>query len=689
MFFLFLSPILKAQDRCGFDIVHQKQLKENPAYRKQTEEQDKWISNYIQRQSGLQRDQSMAVQYTIPVVVHVIHTGGAVGTIYNPSDANIQNAINYLNQVYNGSYPGIEGVGDIEIQFALAVRDPNCNATTGINRIDGSGLPGYTSDGVKLSGSAGAIETDVKNLVRWDPSRYYNIWVVNKIDTKDGTSGSFVAGYAYFPGASPALDGTVMLATQMLPNRKTLPHEIGHAFSLYHPFQGASGSTCPTNGDCNIEGDRVCDTDPVTQPVGFVCGTGTNACTSTPFSINTEHNFMNYTNCATLFTAGQKARLLAGAASSARIGLTNSYALSPVYPLLPYVAPSAASCTPVTSAVGLSNDYAGILGFSLAAKSSRSGTARTDNGYLNRTANCQELIQLQRGTSYTIDVTLLGVNAEQLKGWIDFNNDGILNAATEQIIAFAETDDPAPARSPITVSGAFTVPANGILNTALRLRLMDEVSTIYGVPALTSACINPDYGQAEDYAVYLLPSGTLPLNLIQFSGKFKGSSVLLNWETTAEINTEKFIIQRSSDNQKFSDIGQLVANGKNKTSNNYSFSDNDVNSGQWYYRLKILDTDNNTEFSKTIHITVPVSNAGKTVILGNPVSGSLELQLKKYTGLTRLSISDITGRIILSREIPPGTYRYSISETIKLRQGIYLLEITQGSERETKRFIKK
>ena len=103
MFFLFLSPILKAQDRCGFDIVHQKQLKENPAYRKQTEEQDKWISNYIQRQSGLQRDQSMAVQYTIPVVVHVIHTGGAVGTIYNPSDANIQNAINYLNQVYNGS----------------------------------------------------------------------------------------------------------------------------------------------------------------------------------------------------------------------------------------------------------------------------------------------------------------------------------------------------------------------------------------------------------------------------------------------------------------------------------------------------------------------------------------------------------------------------------------------------------
>ena len=41
----------------------------------------------------------------------------------------------------------------------------------------------------------------------------------------------------------PTLDGTIMLATQMNTNRKTLAHEIGHAFSLYHPFQGASGAT--------------------------------------------------------------------------------------------------------------------------------------------------------------------------------------------------------------------------------------------------------------------------------------------------------------------------------------------------------------------------------------------------------------------------------------------------------------
>ncbi len=683
---LFLGSLIHAQDKCGFDIIHQKQLKENPSYRRQTEEQDAWISNYLRNQQGIQPDQPTAVQYTIPVVVHVVHTGGAIGTTYNPTDADIQGAITYLNQVYNGSYPGIEGVGDIEIQFALAVRDPSCNTTNGINRVDGSGLSGYTADGVRLSGAVGAADLDVKNLIRWDPSRYYNIWVVNKIDSKDGTSGSFVAGYAYFPGAPATVDGTIMLATQMKTGRKTLPHEIGHAFSLYHPFQGASGSTCPTNANCANEGDRVCDTDPITQPVGFVCSTGNNPCTSTPFSINTEHNIMNYTNCATLFTAGQKARLLAGAASSARIGLTRSFTLSPVYPLTPYSSPTNATCTPVTSATGLSGNFAGILSLSLAAKNSTSGTASADGGYVDHTTDCHELIQLQRGTTYTIDVGLLPVNAEQLKGWIDFNNDGVFSNATEQVISFSETSAPG-ARSSLTATGVFTVPANGVINTVLRLRLIDNVSTVYGEPAIGSGCTNSGYGQAEDFPIFLLPSGTLPLNLLGFSGVRDKNDVKLNWETTAETNTDHFIIQRSPDNNSFADIGRQKATGKT-TLNNYSYRDAWAGPEQYYYRIKIIDTDNTVEYSKTISISPEIST-GSSKILGNPVSGALMLEVKSNITETGLNIYDLTGKKILQKVLPPRIQRYSIAETEKLLPGIYILDIIQNGAHELLRFIKK
>ena len=315
---------------------------EDPAYRQKMQNYESNLRQYIQQHPELQdskiKSNSAASKfkslaggppYLIPMVVHVVHTGGAPGSIYNPTDAQVQATVDYVNQVYNGTYPGTQGAGDLQIQFVLAKRDPNCNPTNGIDHVDGSGIAGYVSGGVNLQTTLGTNEINVKNFIRWDPTQYYNVWVVDKIDGNDGTSGTFVAGFASFPGGASNDDGIILLATQMGPGLKTLPHELGHAFNLYHPFYdpadlSGSGTTCAANTDCTAQGDQVCDTDPITEPVGFVCRAGTNACTSTPYTINTESNYMNYTNCYTLFTAGQKTRMLASAASPARISLANS-----------------------------------------------------------------------------------------------------------------------------------------------------------------------------------------------------------------------------------------------------------------------------------------------------------------------------------------------------------------------------
>jgi len=333
---LSFSYLSFSQAICGFDPIHHKKMKEDPVYRQQMINYENNLRKYIQQNNLSPSKEKQKIlsgpPYTIPVVVHVVHTGGAVGTIYNPTDVQIQGVINYLNQVYDGTYPGTVGAGDLQIQFVLAQRDPNCNPTNGINRIDGSGIANYISGGVNVKTTVGTDEINVKNLIRWDPTQYYNIWVVDKIDGNDGTSGTFIAGFAYLPGGNPNYDGTIILATQMQSGQKTLPHELGHAFSLYHPFENPSdpsGTTCASNTDCTVDGDQVCDTDPITEPVGFVCRAGTNPCTSTPYSINTEDNYMNYTNCNTLFTAGQKTRMLASAASVNRLSLSNSLGGTP------------------------------------------------------------------------------------------------------------------------------------------------------------------------------------------------------------------------------------------------------------------------------------------------------------------------------------------------------------------------
>ncbi|MBX3255136.1 MAG: zinc-dependent metalloprotease [Chitinophagaceae bacterium] len=291
------------------------------------------ISSFIQSRKALRKDQRKKnnIAY-IPVVVHVLHTGGTIGSRYNPSDEQISDAISYLNEIYSGTHPsltpaGTNAAGDIGIRFIMAQRDPDCNPTNGINRIDMSDNESYVSDGV--SSNDYTADVAFKTPIAWDQKRYYNIYVVNKINGQDGTSGQFIAGYAYFP-TDDIVDGTVMLATQMKAGSKTLPHEIGHAFNLYHPFEGSTSRTrCPMG-----PGDRVDDTDPISYnatPAGvvnFACRTGKNTCNGGAlFNIRTESNFMNYTNCYTLFTPGQKERMQASLELDERKSLTVSTAL--------------------------------------------------------------------------------------------------------------------------------------------------------------------------------------------------------------------------------------------------------------------------------------------------------------------------------------------------------------------------
>ena len=319
-----------AQALCGSELMQDQLFQSNPQMLNAYNKYNLDLSELIKNNKGISLNDGTI--YEIPVVVHVIHTGQPIGHLYNPSDAQIIETIKYINEVYAGTATGMSGgAGEMNLRFVLAKRDPNCNPTNGINRYDASANPTYTQYGVRNSTSSGLTDATLKSLVRWNRTNYYNIYVVNKIDSKDGTSGSFVAGYAYYPTTSDnAQDGTVMLASQFNRGDKTLPHELGHAFNLAHPFNGSSGSTqCPANTNCLTQGDYVCDTDPVSYNysggvTNFTCRTGTNPCTQTPYNDYTEANFMGYTNCYKLFTPGQRERLINAMNFPSRVSLINS-----------------------------------------------------------------------------------------------------------------------------------------------------------------------------------------------------------------------------------------------------------------------------------------------------------------------------------------------------------------------------
>ena len=308
---------------CAAHTAHELMMQNNSDYATHVEKAEKEIRDYLDNPMPFH---SMNV-YTIPVVVHVIHTGEPVGTGSNISDTQIQSAIVALNEDYR-RMTGTNGAGngvDCEIEFCLAVRDPNDNPTNGIVRVDGSSVANYATEGIGIGQGSGASEVAVKSLSSWPTSDYYNIWLVNEIENNDGGSG--IQGFAYFPNGS-ITDGATILYNAFGTEGNLKPytdlnrvatHEIGHGFSLYHTFQG--GSCTETN--CAISGDRVCDTPPTT--LNTSCNSP--ACSGTQM----VENYMDYTDeaCQNMFTQGQKDRMRAAIATQ-RAGLLTSMACTPV-----------------------------------------------------------------------------------------------------------------------------------------------------------------------------------------------------------------------------------------------------------------------------------------------------------------------------------------------------------------------
>lgn len=305
---------------CLTDVLHNIKLQNQPGFNATQQQVDNIIRNNLQ--FGASR-----ATYKIPVVVHVIHNNGPENISVNQ----VQTAIQHLNDAFanSGAFSQPNGV-NTNIQFCLAQQDENGIYTTGITYTV-SPLTNVTVETQDL---------DLKNLVRWDPTRYLNIWVVREISSL--SVGTAVAGYAYFPSShGQPEDGIVCeagLFGTSADNSKVHIHEAGHYLGLYHTFQGGC-----FNNDCLNDGDHVCDTPPDNSAGAVLCTDNPNTCSSDDDDLSTNNpfrpvgngglgnqpdmfeNYMDYgfQACQNAFTLGQSDRMIS-ALTTARTSLLQS-----------------------------------------------------------------------------------------------------------------------------------------------------------------------------------------------------------------------------------------------------------------------------------------------------------------------------------------------------------------------------
>jgi len=274
------------QERCFTDEQFKKDF---PDYEQKFQD----LENYIQQNNlpGNLERRGSSVVYVIPLVFHILHDYGSE----NISDAQVIDAVRILNEDFrklnadtNLIIPVFKPIAaDCEIEFRLATLDPSGNCTNGIEHIP-------TLRTVLANNDA--------KLNPWPYNKYINIWTARSLEN------SGAAAYAQFPMINPGTTDGVMslshyigsIGTSNPNNSRTLTHEIGHCFGLYHVWgNNPIGTVC---GD-----DSVFDT-PITMGWDH-CPSASQAEICDIGTTENYQNYMEYSYCDMMFTEGQKTRM--------------------------------------------------------------------------------------------------------------------------------------------------------------------------------------------------------------------------------------------------------------------------------------------------------------------------------------------------------------------------------------------
>lgn len=286
--------------QCGTMAVHHRLLEQHPSFRQNLVDIERLVARRMV--SGIAARTGGPT--TMPVVVHVVFNSAAE----NVSDAQIKSQIAVLNKDYRAKNPDRNKtpavwrglVTDVNIQFALASKDPKGKPTSGITRTHTTHTSFSDDNGVKSAATGGADP--------WPSDKYLNIWVCTFERTPQGQ----LLGYAQFPGGPPKTDGVVILNTAFgtkgtvaapFNRGRTTTHEIGHWLNLRHIW-----------GDTeHCEGTDFVDDTPNQQLPNFnkphfphiTCGNGPNG--------DMFMNYMDYVDDGSMFmfTTGQVARMTA------------------------------------------------------------------------------------------------------------------------------------------------------------------------------------------------------------------------------------------------------------------------------------------------------------------------------------------------------------------------------------------
>lgn len=143
----------------------------------------------------------------------------------------------------------------------------------------------------------------------------------------------------------------------------------------------------------------------------------------------------------------------------------------------------------------------------------------------------------------------------------------------------------------------------------------------------------------------------LPLHLLSFTGEKQENTVALQWEVAGEENADKYIVERSTDGKNFNRIGTVATtcNGCNQNTD-YNFIDNHPEKGNNYYRLQMMDLNQQSEYSNVVKIYFESSEQAIS-LSPNPATEKCRISGLNDKSTYHLAIVSADGRKVFASEI--------------------------------------
>ncbi|BDQ01594.1 PQQ-dependent sugar dehydrogenase [Ignavibacterium sp.] len=233
--------------------------------------------------------------------------------------------------------------------------------------------------------------------------------------------------------------------------------------------------------------------------------------------------------------------------------------------------------------------------------------------------------------------------------------------------------------------------------------LYDGVNPPTNTLITTAAGPITSFGVDENNELHLVSSNgriynfiptVIPVELGTFNATvIEGKKVRLDWFTVTETNNAGFSIERSKDGVNFKEIYFVGGNGTTTNRNTYSFVDEDVDYGTYYYRLKQVDHDGSFNYLNVVTVDLGLPKSFELrQNFPNPFNPSTKISFTVPDGINNkvtLKVFDLLGNEIttlINETKSAGVYEVEFDAS-KLKSGVYIYQLSAGNFSSARKMI--